>query len=208
MKNIRLNLDLFGDGEEGAAEPTFRENTMEERQNEGASMDDQLSEDNVYSEIAELLGREVENANDVARVLKARRTRAALTEGLRKRKAERTYMQLISEAENLSSKVKGFDLKRELSDKRFRALINSGFSLEEAWQAVHLKELLRAAHENSKTAALASFMENIRSAGLRPDENGAGGSAPAKSDQSVENLTGKSIRDILRRVENGAKIKF
>jgi len=208
MKNIRLNLDLFGETEEGAAEPASRESTAEEQTAESESIKDELSEDNVYSEIAELLGREVENANDVARVLKARRARAALTEGLRKRRAEKAYMQLMSEAENLSSKVNGFDLKRELSDKRFRALINSGFSLEEAWQAVHLKDLLFAASEKSKAAALATFMENIRSRGLRPEENGAGGSAPAKSDQSVENLTGKSIRDILRRVENGAKIKF
>ena len=34
------------------------------------------------------------------------------------------------------------------------------------------------------------------------------GQAPSQTKLSVDSLTGKGIRDILRRVENGAKVKF
>ena len=207
MNNIRFDLNLFGKNTSCAAEqfadadPT---NSFQERPilNEGALGD------NGISRIASLLGFEGKDEKALIKAIIAKRVKSALQERLRRQNAGKAYKALLSEAEQLSSKVKGFDFRTELSNRRFKALLHAGFSVEEAWRAVHINELVRAAEEKAKNEAVANAIEKIRKNSMRPGENGSQGKAPSKSKTSVQNLSSKSIRDILKRVENGAKIKF
>ena len=140
--------------------------------------------------------------------LKSRRAKKLLTEKLKSRNTERVYSQILSEAQAFSEKQKGFDLKKEISDRRFAAMLHSGLSVEEAWRAVHTEELISKAKEEAERRAVSLAMEKIQLSMERPYENGGAGVSPAQSQQGVENLSGRGIREILRRVENGAKIKF
>ena len=71
-----------------------------------------------------------------------------------------------------------------------------------------MSELMEKAKAEAKSKALAEALYEISLSASRPEENGSRGRAPAQSQTSVESLTGKGIRDILKRVANGAKIKF
>ena len=51
-------------------------------------------------------------------------------------------------------------------------------------------------------------LEKYREAMDRPEENGKGSPVSGDSRDRVASLSGRGIRDILKRVENGAKIKF
>ena len=132
----------------------------------------------------------------------------ALEERLRRRNAAKQYKALLGEAEELSKKVRGFDLKAELSDRRFRGMLRAGFSMEEAWRAVHFDQLLGTIVRQATEKGAREAAERLRKEAARPDENGVKGQSGISRKTSVEHLTGRGIRDILRRVENGAKVKF
>ena len=131
-----------------------------------------------------------------------------MEERLHRRSAAKQYQALLKEAEVLSEKIRGFDLNAELEDNRFCSLLRCGFSMEEAWQAVHMNQLLCAAARQASEKGAKEAVERYRQGTARPEENGVKGQSGIARKTSVEHLTGRGIRDILRRVEKGAKVKF
>lgn len=160
------------------------------------------------AELLEVLGYEKDDPCGALQDMRLKSLRRSIEEQLSERQADAAYKKLMSEANELAERIDGFDLRRELSDRRFGSLVHAGFSIEEAWRAVHFKEIMQCAAELISRGAEASAMAKLRSPGARPEENGASGQAPSETKLSVDALTGKGIRDILRRVENGAKVKF
>lgn len=214
MKGKRMDLTLFGEGEgessgdRCAAEQTSSESVAVTEAMEGGSTDLTAESDSTLRSIAELLGIEYKGENELLESLRQRRARASLSEKLRERKSAERYRTLLSDMKSLSESHEGHDLRAELSDSRCVALLRAGFSLDEAYRMIHMEELLENARREARDKALSEAYETLRKASERPVENGAAGKASAKSQKSVEGLTGRSIRDILRRVENGAKIRF
>ncbi len=215
MKNVRFDLQLFAEGESGCAAEQSDSAAAGEVVSEVARDEQSDCEINgkakgdtdALKSIGALLGIEAEDSNSLIDLITQRCARASLNERLRTRNAERVYRELLSEAEKLSSKIKGFDIGKELADRHFSGMLRAGFSLEEAWRAKHTEDLIKEAADSARREALADLMEKIQMNSMRPDENG-GKRAPSQSHTSVENLTGRGIRDILHRVEKGAKIKF
>ena len=223
MKDIRLDLRLFSDGGDtsGCAAEQSSENSAENAplsaENTGiaAPATDAPSpaadspvppsrERTDVELIAEALGVEAFDRDALLDLIRSRRERNEFFSILRERAAMREYKKLSSEAERLTSSFPGFDLKKELSDRRFASMVNSGLSIEEAFRAVHFDELM----ENAVNEAQNRAMKALSEFSSRPDENGSEGHAPAHTAPDVGSLTGKGIRDILRRVEKGAKVKF
>ncbi len=203
MRNEEIDLCLFGEEADCAAEQSCHDKASVSAEGESEE-----KSENVFERIAHTLGIAGADEESLMREINKRKARAALEEMLKRRSARRNYKALISEAEGLSSKIKGFDLKAELQNPSFAALIRAGFSLEDAFKAVHVNELLALYCKRAEEAAVAKALERLREAGDRPDENGKGARAPAKTKAAVEALSSKGIRDILRRVENGQKIRF
>lgn len=162
----------------------------------------------VLAELLDALGYEKDDPWGALEDLRLKSLRRSIEEQLSERQAGTAYERLMSEANELAERIDGFDLRRELSDRRFGSLVHAGFSIEEAWRAVHFREIMQCAAELIRRSAEASAMAKLRSLGARPEENGAAGQAPSETKLSVDALTGKGVRDILRRVENGAKVKF
>lgn len=217
MKNIRFDLELFKEGgNDCAAEQSeTAKNSAPDYKNEAVSAEKAEGREavaeaklNSYERIGEILGIGGNSEDELIKALNQRRLRAYLCQKLKERSAKRAYSALISEADQLSHKNQGFDLRRELTDKRFIAMLRAGLTMEEAYSAVHTEELIQKAEENARRVAVLEAIEKMRENNERMHENGAGKKAPSKSKSGVENLTGRGIRDILRKVENGAKIKF
>ena len=226
MKDIRFDLALFGEGEgsgfgggtaeqSGEAEHTAESNSdplalADQEENDGRKLPfpEEGEKIDPIRRIAFLLGLNCADGDSVINELKSRRAKNLLLEKLKSRDAERVYSQILSEAQAFSEKQKGFDLKKEMADRRFSVMLRAGLSVEEAWRAVHTEELISEAREEAERRAVSLAMEKIRLSMARPYENGGAGASPAQSHKGVENLSGRGIREILRRVENGAKIKF
>ena len=206
MKKKRIDLCLFGEEADCAAEQSA-ENEVRDLPI-GESEATHPENHNVFERIAASLGIEGKDEEAILRAVAKRKAHASLVEELKRRNAERSYKAMIAEAERLSSKINGFDLRAELSDGRFKAMLHAGLSLEEAWRAVHFESLLAAAEKQAEKKAFEKALEMYREGGERPEENGKGSPVSGDSHQRVATLSGKGIRDILRRVENGAKIRF
>lgn len=144
----------------------------------------------------------------IAKAFNRTQTKYALEERLRRRSAAKQYQALLGEAEALSKKVQGFDLETELADRRFCGMLRCGFSMEDAWRAVHINQLLHAAVRQASEKGAKEAVEQYRREAARPDENGVKGQSGISRKTSAAHLTGRGIRDILRRVEKGAKVKF
>ena len=77
---------------------------------------------------------------------------------------------LENQGRALKSSFPQFDLRRELTDPMFARLTSPyvGLSVEDAYYAVHRRELQQA----TARAAIGGIARSIRSSRLRPEENG------------------------------------
>ncbi len=118
------------------------------------------------------------------------------------------YGKMLSEAEETARAYPSFDLEAECRDKRFVALLSSGIGVKGAYEALHHGEIVAGAMQYAADRVLEAAQKGSMHALDRPTENGtvSGGAIDPKRD--VSSLTGKDIRDILKRVERGEKIRF
>lgn len=131
----------------------------------------------------------------------ARRERMSLIE----QRNREHFNTLAQQAEALKSKYPDFDLIKELENERFLRMtaINGGFNVQQAYEAIHLDEILAS---NAQQQAQA-YANSIRANGARPSENGLRseqGMSQVKSDPRTWNKDDRA--EVRRRVERGDKI--
>lgn len=172
-----------------------------------ASVAEASGEEKLVRDLAKIYNTEA-NAESVARAYKSELMRNKLAARMREESAKKKYEELMLEAEEMKKADKGFDLDRELKNPVFLKLIKCGFKVYDAWQFTHfeeiIKELAAAAEQNGYERAVRAIRDGLE----RPEENGTREQGGVAGKKSVSSLSGGNIRDILRRVENGAKIKF
>ncbi len=172
-----------------------------------ASVAEASGEEKLVRDLAKIYNTEA-NAESVARAYKSELMRNELAARMREESAKKKYEELMLEAEEMKKADKGFDLERELKNPVFLKLIKCGFKVYDAWQFTHfeeiIKELAAAAEQNGYERVVRAIRDGLE----RPEENGTREQSGVAGKKSVSSLSGGNIRDILRRVENGAKIKF
>ncbi len=114
------------------------------------------------------------------------------------------FRRLEGEAEQMREVFPGFDLRRELRDPRFAALTapGMGVSVEDAYYALHRRELQAASMQVAARSAARKIASSIQSAARRPVENSGESAAPAGI--GAQNLS-REQREVLRqRIHNAA----
>ena len=200
-----VNKSAAGSTEDNTSIP---ETATETTPNNSEKTKERSAEAEKLYELLTILGYNGEDTEAAIKSLRLSRLRQGIEQKLSQRNADAAYEKLVSESDRLGEKIKGFDIKTELADRRFAAMLHAGLSVEEAWRAVHFDEILQCCAKMLRQSVEHSALMRLRAGMGRPDENGAAGQAPSQTKLSVDSLTGKGIRDILRRVENGAKVKF
>ena len=209
MKNYRFSLGLFSEGgESGVSSPASGDCDAQQSTLTADSPADLPPALSDAERIANELGLGGKSADELISLIRSEKDRRQLLSILQEKKAAREYEKLFSEARSLASRFNGFDIREELRNSRFSAMLRAGLSVEDAFRAAHFEGLLRAAVENAKNEAAADAVMKMRLNSSRPDENGSSSSSPVSTRTGVDSLTGRGIRDILRRVEKGAKVKF
>lgn len=115
-------------------------------------------------------------------------------------------MNLIQQAETLKAKYPQFDLQAEMQNERFVAMTapNGGLSVEEAYYALHHRELAGNAMQFAAQRAQQQAAQTIQANMNRPTENGVAGGAPATEWRSnPRNLSKQDLKEIARRVHAG-----
>lgn len=127
--------------------------------------------------------------------------------------ADRIYQGWMQQAEQVQQVYGDFDLRGEINNpdtgSRFMGLLRSGIDVKTAYEVVHKDDILGGAMAYTAQQTEKRVTDSIRARGMRPQENGGSGSAPAtirKTD--VNSLTRKDRDEIARRVMRGERISF
>lgn len=140
------------------------------------------------------------------------RENAQLHEQMQQRKAQESadkiYAQWMGEAEALKKTYGKFDLEAEMQNPDFLRLLQSGVSMEGAFKAVHMDELMRGGMEYAVRETAKQAAAKVAANGNRPRENGSSGNAAAIYKSDVNSLTDSDLDEVIRRVKNGERISF
>ncbi len=118
--------------------------------------------------------------------------------------AEQIEAELKRLAESQSSIYGIGQVKDLLADGRFTVLLQNGFSVKEAFDALHISELLSAQKKQQEQ----SILREIRLRGLRPDEAALSGYGSFSATLDPRNLSEAQRADIRERVRRGERITF
>lgn len=131
----------------------------------------------------------------------------------RQQQMQQDVQRWVQQAETVKARFPDFDLQSELTHpetgERFASLLRSNIDVGTAYQVIHMDDLMTGAIGHAVRTAQQQTVNNIRARGMRPAENGAGGSAPAtivKKDPSK--FTKADRAEIGRRVERGELIEL
>lgn len=124
------------------------------------------------------------------------------------KKADLLYRRWTEEGEQLKRIFPEFDFGKELKDPAFSSLLKSGMPVRKAYTMVHSDELLKNAVTGTAKKVAEQTLKSIRAQGSRVAENGLHNGAGIVRKTDVSSLTGQEIRDILKQVENGSRIRF
>ncbi len=108
------------------------------------------------------------------------------------------YDALVAEAVETAQWYPEFDLKVELANGEFVALLHAGLPIRRAYEAVHHEQLIQAALHYGAAHAPAQ----------RPVENGLGSQAVASTGADVAHMSKDARQAILRRVARGETVRL
>ncbi len=112
--------------------------------------------------------------------------------------AEEIYAALVEDARDTAGYYPGFELKAELENQEFMAMLQAGVPIRRAYEAIHHRELVQAAMAYA-----------MRCGGSQcPAENGLGSQASAAAPGSMASST-RQQRDAIRsRVSRGETVRL
>ncbi len=140
--------------------------------------------------------------------LEARRAQEELDKMKGAQEAQRAYQGWLSEGEELKASYPDFDLEAEVQNERFMSLLSQGWTVADAYEAVHAKELITRGIGTAAEKAQQNVVNNIRARGMRPSENGTGSKAGVIVKKDPSQFDNKDMEEIRRRVADGERIVF
>ena len=127
---------------------------------------------------------------------------------VRNEQAQQTTNKWIAEAEAMKQAYPNFDLRTEVQNQEFLALLRANIPMQHAYEVLHRDEINNNIRAQAAAASEKRVVDNIRAQGMRPRENGTSsqGSFVVKSDPRT--LTRADHDKIRERVRHGEKIRF
>ncbi len=100
---------------------------------------------------------------------------------LEQQKIQMHFQKLEQQAETMKKVFPNFDLRTELKNPTFARMTspNVGISVEDAYHAIHRKEIQAAAMQVTAQKTAQMISNSIQSGANRPQENGTSGQAPS-----------------------------
>ena len=129
-------------------------------------------------------------------------------EQIARNEANKKYASWMEQAEKAKAVYPSLDLKTEVENPQFLALLKSGVDVEAAYTVVHRNEIIPAAMAVAAKQAETKVTNSVIANKSRPVENGINSSATAVVKRDVSTLTKEDRAEIARRVQRGEKIVF
>lgn len=167
-----------------------------------------LEQDNDYwARAAEQAGMSVEQYRQVQRMqVENERLRKMQARSQQQVQMQRQLAQWNTEAEALRETYPEFDLAAEAQNDVFLSLLKNGFSVKNAYESVHVEELLRREAQTAAAKTEKQVTDQIRARGMRPAENGTKPSAGFTTATDMDKMTKEQRADIFRRLTAGENV--
>ena len=164
-----------------------------------------VSDDNAYYEDKALeMGVPVETAKKIDQQERdtARQQRQE-QQTLEQQKVQQHFMKLQEQAEAMKQVFPKFNLQKELQNPVFVRMTapNSGLSVEDAYYAVHRKEIMAAGMQVTAQKTAQQISNSIQAGSRRPNEAGTTGQAPSVTTFDYRNASPeqrKAFKDHIR----------
>ena len=112
------------------------------------------------------------------------------------------------QAEALRELVPDFDLETEQADPAFRALLDKGLTVKQAFILQYFDRLLAAAIHLAAEETERRLVANLRARGQRPPENGVAGAGSFLLGGAAAGLTRQQRAEIADRVRKGETVRL
>lgn len=162
-------------------------------------LEDEAMERNMsVQQLREVRKIERENAN----------LKAQMREADERKQAEQDVAKWMEEAQDAARTFPNLDLGVELQNPEFVRLLKSNISVENAYFAIHHKELVPQAMQFAAKEAEKNVANTVMANKARPTENGTQSQSSAVVKNDVASLTAKERADFIRRASQGERISF
>lgn len=169
-----------------------------------------ISDDESYYEDKALeMGVSVETAKKIDQQERDNARQQRMNEAtLEQQKFQNHILKLEQQAEAMKNVFPNFDLREELKNPVFARMTspNVGVSVEDAFYAVHRKEIQTAATQVTAQKTAQMISNAIASGSHRPSENGTSGQAPSVTTFDYRNASPEQRNALKARIRAGEKI--
>ena len=102
----------------------------------------------------------------------------------------------------------GLNLQAEIKNPDFARLLRSGVPVRAAYEVTHMNDIMGGAMQYAAQRAAQNVTNSVIAGAARPSENGTSSQGAAVTRTDVSKFSKKDRADIIRRVQNGEKIRF
>lgn len=165
------------------------------------------NDDEYYEEKALEMGVGVDTAKKIDREERAgKRAQQEAEETLEQQRIQQHFNSLVSQGEKLKAVFPKFDLAEELKNPTFARLTapSSGLSLEDAYYAVHRKEIQEASVRITAQKTAQQISNSIQAGQRRPIENGSSGQTSPAQIFDYSKATPAQREALKQRIRNAA----
>jgi hypothetical protein len=165
------------------------------------------NDDAYYEEKAMEMGTSVETAKRVDQMERAEARRKEQEQMTAHEQAMRNhFLKLETQGEALKQYFPKFDLRTELNDPTFARLVSPGvgLSVEDAYHAVHRKEIQAASMQLVAQKTQENIANAIQSGSRRPNESGSSSQAPSVTTFDYRTATVEQRNELKRRIREAA----
>lgn len=165
-----------------------------------------MDDDSLYEDKAMELDVDTSIAKKLTQQdMELNRYRRQETVNLEQQKVQQHFQGLEQQAEALRKQFPGFDLRKELQNPAFARMCspNSGISVEDAYYAVHRKDIQNAQAQVIASGVASQMSNAIKANSMRPNESGAG-KAPSVTHFDYRKASKAERNDLKKRIRSAA----
>lgn len=178
------------------------ENLDADKLSEAISNDDSYYEDKAFE-----MGVSVETAKHIDQMEReSARIKAEEERSIREQKMHDHVASITQQAEALKAQFPSFDLREEMQNPVFIRMTSpdSGLTVEDAYYAIHRKEIQAAGMQAAAQRTAQAISNNIRSGRSRPTENGTQSQAPSTTTFDYAHATREQREQLKARIRAAA----
>lgn len=170
-----------------------------------------LDDDSLYEEEAEKMGMTVNAYKDY----KALEAEAEQARQMREQQEQNAFYQqhlmtLTKQGDQLKQIFPDFDLRKELQDPAFRRMTapNGGLSVEQAYMALHYRDIMPQAVQTGVQRAQAQISASLQANAQRPAEGAMRQNAALETHVDIRNMPRKERENLIERARRGERIEL